>query len=1252
MVLGYSPEFPRRERLPEELRKKIEEVRREIFKEGKEIRAEDLLRKIREVGSILEKESKEGEESKEGAFQGVRTLEDLKRRHIEKPTRDGSFVALPGEGKVLVVGDIHGDAQALRSITLEFLERLEKGEKVYLLFLGDYSDRGLKQTEVINIILTLKSNFPENVVLLRGNHELKDIAARDGTLFELVNRFGQEKGREVFDSYADLFDKLAVVAAGDETIFLHGAPPVDGLPKEGFTRLDDQTIIQIIWNDPTLGMTINSPRGAGYLVNTQAIQGFLKNIGAKRLVRGHEAIDNPQEYGEYIITIFSTGKGSEDTAYPRVTPRILELDLKRGEYEIKDIDLEKGKESIEIFAYEPPREPFPYVPPDIYAEPPIERPAPEESQREQLERLRGVLEGIMERERQRFIERYGVGALGWLSSLFERLGPVGISEKIRSADNWLKRVTAPFSGILHRVGRIFVREGEAPRVEFQEEDWRGKRWGKILLRTLGGLGLVAYSVFSGTGVLTPFVWVEGLRQAAMGITEALQEIKGMERGQEEVQRYRELVDAINSAVEKAQRGELTEEDIRLIFEREKALAQRQEESRKIEERDAKIRAWVGSGVATAVSLAFGVPLGRHFLKGPPPGLETAMSEGHRIIGKFFGESMFLYGPGELQKVSAIAQSKGWPLTVLSWLSQPGHVIGHELFGLPKSLLLGSQIYNLARGFLDHLLARRGKISIEEEYAPPQTYAPEYPYLPPEYPYLPPQVSPPKERPLLSPAELPRERLKEAKENAGSLIDSYFEKARENPEYQSEFDDLVEGLPKEPPKPETKLIIAIPAHVSEHKNIKDALEAIAKELKGKKNIKPEEAEIVIFVNANNKISQEDFENSLREFQERVEEFRKNNPEINIIVVSRKFKEAKPIGFIRKLATDLALLRSREVISQTKRSPIILSIDADIKGFRENYIDNALAIMEEQELGLLSGAPEIGDPEKFRQFPVLLAAQRLWDFVKLQFGTRRWPARFPYTVGAGGIFIRPEVYALAGGFDENVTIAEDLALGDTVYRNGIPYDVYSLLRVYTSHRRSADQLASEESFVNQWSQWSEKDQVRYPETLEEAERKLREMGLEGKDSLENENFLRALEREANDVTLALMIQLLRRPSERRFLGIKNWKDFIITIYKLLHSAFVFWGLDKYEFQIGDIIIRWEKKKAEKETKYEVEYEYKGRKYTSIEAIPGEYFVLDNIINPGSNIAYGGKETFRKLKGKIKVKIEQFETLKNNLKRVLGF
>jgi hypothetical protein len=708
MVLGYSPEFPRRERLPEELRKKIEEVRREIFKEGKEIRAEDLLRKIREVGSILEKESKEGEESKEGAFQGVRTLEDLKRRHIEKPTRDGSFVALPGEGKVLVVGDIHGDAQALRSITLEFLERLEKGEKVYLLFLGDYSDRGLKQTEVINIILTLKSNFPENVVLLRGNHELKDIAARDGTLFELVNRFGQEKGREVFDSYADLFDKLAVVAAGDETIFLHGAPPVDGLPKEGFTRLDDQTIIQIIWNDPTLGMTINSPRGAGYLVNTQAIQGFLKNIGAKRLVRGHEAIDNPQEYGEYIITIFSTGKGSEDTAYPRVTPRILELDLKRGEYEIKDIDLEKGKESIEIFAYEPPREPFPYVPPDIYAEPPIERPAPEESQREQLERLRGVLEGIMERERQRFIERYGVGALGWLSSLFERLGPVGISEKIRSADNWLKRVTAPFSGILHRVGRIFVREGEAPRVEFQEEDWRGKRWGKILLRTLGGLGLVAYSVFSGTGVLTPFVWVEGLRQAAMGITEALQEIKGMERGQEEVQRYRELVDAINSAVEKAQRGELTEEDIRLIFEREKALAQRQEESRKIEERDAKIRAWVGSGVATAVSLAFGVPLGRHFLKGPPPGLETAMSEGHRIIGKFFGESMFLYGPGELQKVSAIAQSKGWPLTVLSWLSQPGHVIGHELFGLPKSLLLVSQIYNLARGFFRSFISKTWK----------------------------------------------------------------------------------------------------------------------------------------------------------------------------------------------------------------------------------------------------------------------------------------------------------------------------------------------------------------------------------------------------------------------------------------------------------------------------------------------------------------------------------------------------------------
>ena len=48
---------------------------------------------------------------------------------------------------------------------------MEKTKEATLIFLGDYGDRGDKSAEIYYIILKLKLAFPEQVVLLRGNHE-------------------------------------------------------------------------------------------------------------------------------------------------------------------------------------------------------------------------------------------------------------------------------------------------------------------------------------------------------------------------------------------------------------------------------------------------------------------------------------------------------------------------------------------------------------------------------------------------------------------------------------------------------------------------------------------------------------------------------------------------------------------------------------------------------------------------------------------------------------------------------------------------------------------------------------------------------------------------------------------------------------------------------------------------------------------------------------------------------------------------
>lgn len=87
------------------------------------------------------------------------------------------LVIKPGS-KVIVVGDVHGDLDALLALLQELEQtgyldaqhRLTR-EDVYFVFLGDYINRGLNSLAVMYLLCKLYINNPEHVVLLRGNHE-------------------------------------------------------------------------------------------------------------------------------------------------------------------------------------------------------------------------------------------------------------------------------------------------------------------------------------------------------------------------------------------------------------------------------------------------------------------------------------------------------------------------------------------------------------------------------------------------------------------------------------------------------------------------------------------------------------------------------------------------------------------------------------------------------------------------------------------------------------------------------------------------------------------------------------------------------------------------------------------------------------------------------------------------------------------------------------------------------------------------
>ena len=113
----------------------------------------------------------------------------------------GRLIEAAPVGEAVVVGDLHGDLQSLVYILddSKFLNKARSARDVLLVFLGDYGDRGDYSAEVYYVVLKLKQIFPENVILMRGNHEgPPDLIASPHDLpTQMRNRF-REKGSEAY----------------------------------------------------------------------------------------------------------------------------------------------------------------------------------------------------------------------------------------------------------------------------------------------------------------------------------------------------------------------------------------------------------------------------------------------------------------------------------------------------------------------------------------------------------------------------------------------------------------------------------------------------------------------------------------------------------------------------------------------------------------------------------------------------------------------------------------------------------------------------------------------------------------------------------------------------------------------------------------------------------------------------------------------------------------------------------------------
>jgi hypothetical protein len=101
--------------------------------------------------------------------------EFLRLLKADKPQSPDSLVKLPREGDLYVVGDLHGDAHITALLESYFERKIAPQSRI--VFVGDYVNNGLKSIETLRTILDLRKRYPENVILLSGNHEVGETYA-------------------------------------------------------------------------------------------------------------------------------------------------------------------------------------------------------------------------------------------------------------------------------------------------------------------------------------------------------------------------------------------------------------------------------------------------------------------------------------------------------------------------------------------------------------------------------------------------------------------------------------------------------------------------------------------------------------------------------------------------------------------------------------------------------------------------------------------------------------------------------------------------------------------------------------------------------------------------------------------------------------------------------------------------------------------------------------------------------------------